>query len=369
MLRPLPPRLSRILLEAMERGAGEDACAAVALLSSGVQVAQSDLLAAMEAEQDFRVRQHTEQIRKIARPARQKCHDDDALLISVLAGFPEHVARKRAGRQVLLSNGSSAELAAEPPRYEFMVAIDAEDRKDKPMPVIRMTARVEPEWLIELFPERVREHSGVRWHRAGERVDAVSALLYDELLIQESTGALPDATAAAAMLAEKAIEAGVERFIDTEALAEFTARAEFAGMDVPDVKEALRGLCAGLRSFTELKAAAAQLISALEQELGSRRLNELAPARIRLQGGRQTKIHYELGKPPWVASRLQDFFGMSETPRIGPQRTPLVLHLLAPNQRAVQTTTDLAGFWERLYPQVRRELMRRYPRHSWPERP
>ena len=58
---------------------------------------------------------------------------------------------------------------------------------------------------------------------------------------------------------------------------------------------------------------------------------------------------------------------MEETPRLGPQRVPVVLHLLAPNQRAVQTTTDLAGFWDRLYPQVRRELMRRYPRHSWPE--
>jgi HrpA-like RNA helicase len=73
--------------------------------------------------------------------------------------------------------------------------------------------------------------------------------------------------------------------------------------------------------------------------------------------------------PPWIASRLQDFFDMRHSPRIGSDRTPLVLHLLAPNQRAVQTTTDLAGFWERLYPQVRRELMRRYPKHTWPERP
>ena len=98
-------------------------------------------------------------------------------------------------------------------------------------------------------------------------------------------------------------------------------------------------------------------------------LSEMAPARIRLPSGRQTMVHYEPGKPPWIASRLQDFFGMRETPRIGREQTPVVVHLLAPNQRAVQMTADLAGFWERLYPQVRRELMRRYPRHSWPERP
>jgi ATP-dependent helicase HrpB len=111
------------------------------------------------------------------------------------------------------------------------------------------------------------------------------------------------------------------------------------------------------------------LVSVLEQKIGARRFRELAPESIRLQKGRQTKVHYERGKPPWIASRLQDFFGMHDTPRIGPERTPLVVHLLAPNQRAVQTTTDLAGFWERLYPEVRRELMRRYPRHAWPERP
>jgi ATP-dependent helicase HrpB len=146
-------------------------------------------------------------------------------------------------------------------------------------------------------------------------------------------------------------------------------RVEFAGFEAPDVAQTLRELSSGLRSFDELKSAAADLLSMLEQKIGTRRLNEIAPERIRLQGGRQTKVHYERGKPPWIASRLQDFFGMSDTPRIGPGRTPVVVHLLAPNQRAVQTTTDLAGFWERLYPQVRRELMRRYPRHAWPERP
>ncbi len=366
---PLPPRLSRILVEAMARGVGEDGCVAAALLGSGAQVAKNDLLAAMELEHDYRTRRHIEQLRRIARPARQKRHDDDALLISVLAGFPDRVARRRAGSQVLLSAGASAEVAGDIPRYEFMVAVDAEDRKDKPLPLIRMTARIEPEWLIDLFPDHVLEQSTVIWNRAAERVDAVSALLYDKLVIQESRGAAPDADAAAELLTQKALETGVERFVDVEAFNEFAARVEFAGFEPRDIPQALRKLCSGLRSFAELKKAAADLVPALEQNIGTRRLNEVAPARICLQGGRQTKVHYERGKPPWIASRLQDFFGMTDTPRIGRERTPVVVHLLAPNQRPVQTTTDLAGFWERLYPQVRRELMRRYPRHSWPERP
>jgi ATP-dependent helicase HrpB len=80
-------------------------------------------------------------------------------------------------------------------------------------------------------------------------------------------------------------------------------------------------------------------------------------------------VRYTPGQPPWIASRLQDFFSMKETPRVAAGQVPVVVHLLAPNQRPVQTTTDLAGFWQRLYPQVRRELARRYPRHPWPEDP
>ncbi len=366
---PLPPRLSRILVEALERGVGEDGCVAAALLGSGVHVEKSDLLAAMDLDQDYRVRQHIEQLRRIARPRKQTHHSDDALLMSVLTGFPDRVARRRTGNQVLLSTGASAEVAGDPPRYEFMVAVDAEDRKEKPLPLVRTTARIEPEWLIDLFPDRVREQSSVTWNRVTERVEAVSALLYDDLVIQESRSAAPDAEAAAELLAQKALEAGIERFIDMNDLDEFRARVEFAGFEPPDVPRALRELCSGLRSFAELRKAASELIPVLEQKAGTRRLEEVAPARIRLQNGRQTKVHYDRGEPPWIASRLQDFFGMRDTPRIGPGHTPVTVHLLAPNQRPVQTTSDLGGFWERLYPQVRRELMRRYPKHLWPERP
>ena len=364
---PLHPRLSRILTAALERGVGEDGCLVAALLGSGARLDKNDLLGAMDSELDYRTRQQTEQLRRIARPAKQTRHDDDALLMSVLQGFPDRVARRRTGNQVLLSAGGSAEIAGEPPRYEFMTVVDAEDRTDKPLPLVRMTARIEPEWLIELFPERVREHSGVEWNRTAERVEAVSALLYDELKIQESWGAIPDAEAASELLARKALQADIARFVEKDVLDEFLARVAFAGFAEPDLAQELRNLCLGLRSFSELKNAAAGFVPAMERTMP--RLDEIAPARIRLPGGRQTKVHYEAGKPPWIASRLQDFFGMRETPRIGKERTPLVVHLLAPNKRAVQTTTDLAGFWERLYPQVRRELMRRYPRHSWPERP
>ena len=104
-------------------------------------------------------------------------------------------------------------------------------------------------------------------------------------------------------------------------------------------------------------------------DAASRRLlDEVAPEKIRVPSGREVRVSYESGQP-WIASRLQDFFGMRSTPAVARGAVPLVIRLLAPNQRPVQTTTDLAGFWSRLYPQVRRELSRRYPKHKWPEDP
>lgn len=366
---PLPPRLARIVMEGVKKGVGEDICRAVALLSSGVHSTHNDILHAIEVANDSRTQRHFEQLLRIARPPKQQGPNDDAVLFAILAGFPDRVGRRRQGGQVLLSSGTSAEIQGEPSLYEFLVAVDAEDRKDKPFPLIRMMGRIEPEWLLDLFPDHVQEKSTVEWNRNAERVDAVESLVYDNLVIQESRGTLPEPTAAADILVEKALEAGLGRFVDQDALEELLVRIELAGLPEPDLRNNLHQLCLGIRSFQELKNTVGNLIPLLEQQAGMQILNEIAPTRIRLQGGRQTRIHYERNKQPWIASRLQDFFGMHETPRIGAQRIPAVIHLLAPNQRAVQTTTDLAGFWERLYPQVRRELMRRYPKHAWPEKP
>jgi ATP-dependent helicase HrpB len=365
---PLAPRLARIVIEAVRRGVGEDGCRVAALLSLGARSEKSDLLETLDLPPAPREAQHITQLLRIARSPKQLRHDDNALLLSVLSGFPDRVARRRAGNQVLLSTGVSAELTGTAPGYEFLVAIDAEDRKENALPLVRMTARIEPEWLLDLFPERVEESAAVVWNRSGERVEQVDAILYGKLTLAESRGKAPDEQAAA-LLAQKALEAGIDQFVDMEAVDDFLARLAFAGMEAPEIPQALLALCLGLHSFAELKEVAKGLLAHLGQKVDARLLETLAPANITLPTGRRSKIHFEPGQPPWIASRLQDFFGMRESLRIGPQQTPVVVHLLAPNHRAVQTTTDLAGFWERLYPQVRKELMRRYPRHPWPERP
>jgi ATP-dependent helicase HrpB len=349
---PLPPRLAKLLTEAVRRGVPGKGCAAAAVLSSGER-GGSDLLALMETEWQPQTRRVFDQLRRRF-PARDKTTDDAALLQSVLAAFPDRVARHRRDGELLLSSGGSARLPG--CRYEFLVAIDVEERRDLGLPVVRLAAPVEPEWLLDRATERIT----LEWNRAAERVERVTALLYDQLVLEETREPAPDTEETSRLLADKALDADIGRFADRAELEQLTARAAFAGVAI-DVEAGLRALCRGRASFAELGEA--RLVDALRPP----RLDQSAPERIRLPGGRQVAVHYETGKPPWIESRLQDFFGVRETPRIG--GTPLVVHLLAPNRRPVQVTSDLAGFWTRLYPQVRRELSRRYPKHKWPEDP
>jgi ATP-dependent helicase HrpB len=239
---------------------------------------------------------------------------------------------------------------------------------------------VTQELLLDLFPDALRYEDAVAWNAQAERVDATERLLYGDLVLEESRAARPAPEKVSALLAEEALARGPRAFAEDGALDRLVARLAFAAQHAPDaglvapseaeVAAALRELCAGRRSFAELREA--DLPSALlaRQDPRARAMLErLAPERVTLPGGRTARIHYEAGKPPWVESRLQDFFGMAAGPAVAGGRVPLVLHLLAPNQRAVQVTTDLSGFWDRHYPSIRKELMRRYPRHSWPEDP
>ena len=370
MLRyPVSPRLSRILVEAKRRGVGDEACKAVALLSAGDRTDHTDLLSAMEAPLGARTQQIFQQLRRVGRFAGKSVENEEALLLAVLTGFPDRVAHVRSGNRVQLANGASAELQDAAHATEFVVALNIEDRKEKPLPLVRMTANIQPEWLLDLFPDRIVEANETVWDREAERVDAVSSLRYEELTLQETRGAPTNTHAATSVLVQKALEAGVEHFVDGDALKELQLRIEFAGLPQPDLAATLEELATGERSFAGLRESAKGFLTLLESKVDRRELEQNAPASVRLQGGRQTRVHYEEGRPPWIASRLQDFFGMRETPRVGKDKRPLVVHLLAPNHRAVQTTTDLAGFWQRLYPGVRREMMRRYPRHAWPEQP
>jgi ATP-dependent helicase HrpB len=350
---PLPPRLAKLVTEAARLGVPEKGCAVAAVLSVGER-GSADLLTLVEGDWQPQTKRVFDQLRRRITGRDRKTSGDSAILQAVLAAFPDRVARHRRDGELLLASGGSAKLPD--CTHEFLVAIDVEERRERGLPLVRLASPVEPEWLLDQAGERTT----LEWHRAAERVEQVSALVYDQLVIEEMRSPAPASEEASRFLAAKALEVDMGRFVEKDALEQLRARAAFAGSRL-DVEAGLSKLCHGLTSFTQL--ASADLLSALRPS----RLDHLAPERLTLPGGRQVRVHYEAGKPPWIESRLQDFFGVRETPRINGM--PVVVHLLAPNHRPVQVTADLAGFWERLYPQVRRELSRRYPKHKWPEKP
>jgi ATP-dependent helicase HrpB len=317
---------------------------------------------------------------------------DHALLLATLSAFPDRVARRRApgSGEVVLQGGGSARLAPESVVREapLLVTVDAEERRARAGArpgtsgvLVRLASAVTQEMLLDLFPDALRYEEDVRWNAAAERVDAFERLVYEDLVLEESRAARVDPERAAAELASAALARGPRAFAAEGALDRLLARIGFTARHAPesgltspsedDLAAALRAACAGRRSFAELREASLEgaLLGRLDPPQ-RQALARLAPDRVTLPGGRSVTVQYETGdKAPWIQSRLQDFFGMSDGPRLAGGRVPLVLHLLAPNQRAVQVTTDLAGFWDRHYPALRRELMRRYPRHAWPEDP
>jgi len=428
---PLHPRQARLLVEAERRGVAEEGCILAALvgerdLRAGVKARfdgpgggrgsgphahghdvateQSDLVSLLdrfhEAEGsgfaahalraiglDAGAVHAAERARKqLARIVRRDARApgaaapstpkqiDEALLLSVLAGFPDRVARRRrpGSRDLALAQGGTAELseASAVRDAPWLVAVDAEQQRGRTL--VRVASGIEPEWLIDLFEDRIRESADLRFDEAKGAVVGGSRMLYDALAIAESPGFDANDPRVADLLFERAFARGARSFAPEGELDRWLARARFAAsqdstLRAPtdeDVARALRSLCEGHTRLSEVEAG--DLLGALRAEIGDYgRIEELAPERVTLASGRGARIQYEDGKPPWIESYLQDFFGTKTNPHAG--RVPIVLHLLAPNKRAVQVTTDLAGFWERHYPSIRKELMRKYPRHAWPE--
>ena len=417
---PLHPRLARVAVAGARMGHAERVALLVALLSekeirlgqrarfgmhggpsSKVDAGSSDALARVEAFENAergglnagRIRSHDldvgatlgaartrDQLARMLsriRPAEELVFDEDeALEKALLLGYPDRVGKRRKAlsADIVLAGSGALKLAETSVVRDAMwiVCIEAEDRKGQVS--CRVASRIEPEWLLELFPDRVLAVNEVRFDREKERIEKISALSYEGLLLDESKSDGAGAEGAADVLARAAIAAGLQRFVDVHELDQWKLRSQLAHkvdptipvLDDAHVLVGLRQAAEGRRSLKELEGA--QVLETLLASLGSDRskIDKHAPTEVRLPARKNT-VTYEHDRPPWVESRMQDFFGLAEGPSAG--GAPIVLHLLAPNMRAVQVTTDLAGFWERHYPKIRKELMRNYPKHYWPEDP
>lgn len=391
---PLHPRLGRAVLAAREKGVSEE----VATLAAWIGERESeglDLFDAFPRKRPPNVNRLREQILASAAKGAgtkksQKPEEDAAKCL--LAGFPDRVAKKRgtskgAEVELVFAAGGSAVVSRQAvvEKNDFFLVLDVQERgrqgEGKLKVHVHTLCPIQADWLLDLKNDLIREEEVLVWDAERGKVYEVARLAYGDLVLSEDRGEPRDAAAASTLLLKEAfgIDAAdppevpdllklLERHVDPEPVEAFLARLRLLKSDEAMSEFVVRSL-AGLTSLKDLHPAAFQ--ERMEAAVSPSVLGELArslPTHFFLKG-RRVKVHYKWDQKPWIASRLQDFFGMTRGPSLMGGKLPLTLHLLAPNQRPVQVTQDLASFWKNAYPQVRKELSRKYPSHKWPEDP
>jgi ATP-dependent helicase HrpB len=258
---------------------------------------------------------------------------------------------------------------------DLFLCIDLDDRTGEAL--VRLASEVRPEWLP---PERLSTAVDVVFDEEKERVVSWKRTRYDDLVLTENEVPASGETAEQ-ILAEAAADRLARALaLDDPEVAGFLARVRslrewipelgLPAFDEDQLRELLPALAAGHKSFAELRRA--PLLAILQGALTHDQLRTVereAPEHLEVPSGSHIRLVYEPGRPPVLAARIQELFGLAETPRVAAGRVAVLLHLLAPNQRPQQVTHDLRSFWENTYPQVRKELQGRYPKHSWPQDP
>lgn len=300
--------------------------------------------------------------------------------------YPDRIARVHASdrQRYQLSNGRMARLADGSALLGEPWLVASELRYESKDSLILRAAPVDEQRLREDFADRFTETDVVRWDAVARALVARRESRFDQILLDARPAGRPDPQRAAAALCEAVAGSGLQSLPWSEALQQWRARVRCLRVWLPELglpdlgDEALltslpQWLQPAFLGKTRLDALSAdELTEALKADVGwatRQRIDQLAPVRITVPSGLERAIHYEAGAPPVLAVKLQELFGLAETPRIAGGKVPLTLHLLSPGGKPLQITQDLRSFWERTYPEVRREMKGRYPRHPWPDDP
>jgi ATP-dependent helicase HrpB len=332
---------------------------------------------------DIRDVRPTPRMRELARRwgTPRECDAGEALVHA----FPDRVARNRGNGTFQMTCGRGAfmerteALAAE----RYLVLCDLDDRGGDAK--IHLAAPISEEAIEEIFAHDISEVAVTRWDKRSECVVAAKERRLWKMVMRSVGLSSPDPAQVAAALFDGIRQKGVANLpCWTPGLRQLQSRILFLrrvlGEDWPDVSDAglaahledwVGGFVSGMSRWTHLERLdlSAVLSFALSEAGHDRReLDRLAPVKMEVPSGSFMTIHYEEAEP-FVAVRLQECFGLKETPRLADGRVPVVMHLLSPAQRPVQITKDLEGFWRNSYQLVRKELRGRYPKHYWPEDP
>lgn len=315
--------------------------------------------------------------------------DDDALLRLPLLAYPDRVCRRRpAGAPTgVMVGGGGVRIADESSvkQGDFFLALDArrDARSIRSEALVRIASQIEEPWLEELFPHVVRNEETAIYDESAGRVIGVRRIFYRDLLLRESRTGDPAPDQAAGILRQALLPRAGELVAQDEALSALLQRIGFlraagiGGNDLPalDAESFVADACTGARSLADVQRNLRHAIDAQLTYAQRQFIDTHAPEAIEVPTGNRIRLDWSAAQTapqlrgPVLAVRLQEMFGLPDTPRVAGGRVPVVLHLLGPNYRPVQVTTDLASFWKNTYPQVRKDLRARYPKHSWPDDP
>ncbi len=335
---------------------------------------------ARERETDIRYIKVTSRIKELARrfATKKGCAYLSAGASLALA-YPERVARNRGNGTFRMVNGRGAFLEESDPlsHEKYLVCCALDDRLGNAR--IWTASPITEGEIRSIFGDKLHIREICEWDKRTDSVKSVRQELLGEMVLSEKSQHL--ATGTAQVMIEGVRIKGLDNLpCWTKGAREYRLRIDFLSriddawpkLDDETLLEALSGfITEGMTKWRDLEKI--DLIAVMnfilaEHKLSVRELDRLAPARITMPSGRSYAIHYE-GVEPTVEVKLQECFGMAETPRVAGGKVPIVMTLLSPAQRPVQITKDLAGFWRGAYQLVRKDMRGRYPKHDWPENP
>ena len=405
---PLHPRLAHLLREGKQLGLGALACEVAAILSERDPfrgpARDIDLGLRVEALHAFRhngreaarrlgadpngcanIERIANQYKKTLRiPANQSC-DTELLGLLLAFAYPDRIAQLRdESERLLLANGHGARLPQESHlrNADYIVAAVLSRKGDESF--VRLAADVELVHLRDNMPERIESHDVVRWDAQRNQVVALREERLGAVVLNSKPLPNPSAEAICAAMIEAIHSRGLRILPWSKATHELRARILFLRHWFPDdgwpdlsddallssLEQWLAPYLTGITRQEQLSRLNLHeiLLSSLDWS-AQQRLNEGAPTHITVPSGSRKQLEYHSGESPVLSVKLQEMFGLAETPHVGFGKVPVTLHLLSPAQRPIQVTKDLKSFWEHTYAEVKRELKGRYPKHPWPDDP
>ena len=319
---------------------------------------------------------------QVSRGAQAGNSSDEAIAESFMLGFPDRIAwrldrhRPHAAmaqrRKVSIDKRSLHEGAG--PLLAFEVRQSGGG--DTTETTLSMTVALERAWLESTLPHRFANRVEERWEASSQSVEEIEEQLFDDTVIERTVRPSRNLAVASEIIAVRMMEDGLRPDEWEEQIVPWIARTRWVASTFPqrdlltysddDLRILFAEIAAGASRWSQVRGRSclATVLSALSYE-DQTFVQQMAPADIRLPSGYKMKLIYENGQPPRGSAKIQDFYGLDQTPSVAGGRIAVRLEILGPNRRPLQTTADLAGFWRVLYPEIRNELRRRYPRHEW----